>query len=387
MQTTLKHYTVREIVEGFQYNAFEGKGLFGLAGQLTIQPEYQRNYIYAEKGQDAACIHSLLKGYPLGLIYFNQTPDGKLEVLDGQQRITSIGRYVTGKFAIVDDHGNQNYFSGLSQDQQDTIMESQLLVYICNGTESEIKEWFQTINIAGIPLNDQEVLNAVYSGPFVTAAKEVFSNSQNANVQKWSVYVKGEVKRQAILQTALDWVSQGHIKDYMSLHRADSSITEMKAYFDTVIDWASTTFPLVDSTMRGLNWGQLYRTYHRTAYNPAYVADRTRALLADSDITKHSAIYEFILGGEKDVSLLNIRAFSANDRRTRYQEQTNAAKKAGTSNCPTCVTDTEYKHTDYLWDIKDMEGDHVVPWSKGGRTELSNLTMLCKHHNAMKSNH
>ena len=177
MKTHLTHYTVEQISDGFIYNELEGKGLFGLSSKLTIQPEYQRNYIYADGKRDVAVIDSLLKGYPLGLIYFNRTGDGRLEVLDGQQRITSFGRFVTGKFAIVDAHGMQQYFSGLSEDQQKKILEADILVYECEGTESEIKQWFRTINIVGVPLNDQELLNAIYSGPFVTSGKEEFSNT------------------------------------------------------------------------------------------------------------------------------------------------------------------------------------------------------------------
>ncbi|WP_390410655.1 HNH endonuclease family protein [Lacticaseibacillus jixiensis] len=387
METTLKQYTVREIVDGFQYNAYEGRGLFGLSGKLTIQPEYQRNYLYAEGGQEEACIQSILKGYPLGLIYFNKTLDGQLEVLDGQQRITSIGRYTTGKFAITDENNNQNLFSGLSEDQRETIMDYQLLVYICEGSESEIKKWFETINIAGIPLNDQEINNAIYSGPFVTAAKAVFSNSENASIQKWSTYIKGDVKRQAYLKVALDWVSKGHVETYMSAHRTDEKINELKTYFDTVIDWAGTVFPFTDGTMKGLDWGELYEKYHGNSYNPSEMAARAQELLADSDITKRSNIYEFMLDGEKNVSLLSIRVFSLNDRKTAYRKQTNDAKENGHSNCPTCVTDVEYKHTDHIWAFNEMEGDHKTAWSKGGRTELANLVMLCKHHNKMKSNY
>lgn len=195
MKTELKHYTVEEICKGFVYSALEAKGLFGLAGKLTIQPEYQRNYIYAEKGRDAGVIDSLLKGYPLGLIYFNRAGGGKLEVLDGEQRITSIGRFITGKFAIIA-NGMQQYFTGLPAEQQKMLYESDLLVYECEGTEAEIKEWFKTINIAGVPLNHQELLNAIYSGTFVTAGKAEFSNSHNANIQKWSAYVKGSANRQ-----------------------------------------------------------------------------------------------------------------------------------------------------------------------------------------------
>ena len=193
MKTTLRtEIIVADICDGFVYNQLEGKGLFGLGGRLTIQPEYQRNYIYADGGgkKEQAVIHSLLKGYPLGLIYFNTVAPDRFEVLDGQQRITSIGRYVTGKFAITD-NGNPQYFHSLPADQQARILESRLLIYECEGTESEIKQWFETINIAGVPLNDQELLNAIYSGPFVTLAKAEFSNSQNANIQKWSAYVRG----------------------------------------------------------------------------------------------------------------------------------------------------------------------------------------------------
>lgn len=224
MVTTLKtDLTIKDICEGFTYNEYEGKGLFGLAGKLTIQPEYQRNYIYADGKKDVAVIDSIIKGYPLGLIYFNKVGD-RLEVLDGQQRITSFGRFVTDKFAIKDSHGMEQYFSGLAEDLQKKIMETKLLIYVCEGTESEIKEWFKTINIAGVPLNEQELLNAIHSGEFVTKAKETFSNSQNANIQKWSAYISGNVNRQDFLHTALDWVSKGNVSEYMSKHRHDTKL-------------------------------------------------------------------------------------------------------------------------------------------------------------------
>jgi len=229
MKTTLRtDITVKAICDGFVYNELEGKGLFGLSGKLTIQPEYQRNYIYADGKRDVAVIESILKGYPLGLIYFNTVSADKFEVLDGQQRITSFGRFVTNKFAIKDENGMEQYFSGIAKDKQEIILNTKLLIYECEGTESEIKEWFRTINIAGVPLNNQELLNAVYSGPFVTLGKEEFSNTQNANIQKWSAYVSGSANRQEFLERALDWVSKGNIGDYMSKHRFDNNINELK---------------------------------------------------------------------------------------------------------------------------------------------------------------
>ncbi len=384
MQTTLKTYTVKQICEGFVYNELEGKGLFGLGGKLTIQPEYQRNYIYADGKKDVAVIDSLLKGYPLGLIYFNKTAKG-LEVLDGQQRITSFGRFVTDKFAICLRNGMEQYFSGLAQDQQQKILNSQLLVYECEGTESEIKEWFKTINIAGIPLNEQELLNAIHSGPFVTLAKETFSNSQNALVQKWATYVRGDVKRQDFLACALNWVSKGHTSDYMSRHRFDTDINELKTYFTTVIDWAGSVFTYPMTEMRGLDWGRLYENYHKQAYNPATVAQEVQTLYTDEFVTNKKGIFEYILGGKQAPQLLSVRVFDEHTKKTVYARQTGAAKEKGISNCPLCALEKTANCT-RIWNLKEMEADHVTAWSKGGKTELKNCQLLCQTHNRAKGN-
>ena len=386
MITTLKtDITVDQICEGFVYNEYEGKGLFGLAGKLTIQPEYQRNYIYAESKKDVAVIQSLIKGYPLGLIYFVKVAEDKYEVLDGQQRITSIGRFLTGKFAITDNNGIPRYFDGLADDIKRKIKETKLTIYICEGEESEIKEWFQTINIAGIPLNQQELANAIHSGPFVTKAKEEFSNSNNANIQKWSAYLSGVVNRQDYLRTALDWVSKGHIDEYMSLHRYDNNINELKIYFNSVIDWISSVFIDVESEMRGLEWGQLYEKYHKNSYNPIDVHNKVQTLLSDDFVGNSKGVFEYVLGGCVDTKLLNIRIFDDRTKQVVYKKQSNEASNKNISNCPLCALGNDANKT-RIWKLSEMDADHVSAWSKGGSTDISNCQMLCKTHNRAKGN-
>lgn len=386
MKTTLRtDITVKDICVGFVYNELEGKGLFGLSGKLTIQPEYQRNYIYADGKRDVAVIQSILKGYPLGLIYFNKIDANKLEVLDGQQRITSFGRYVTNKFAVKDDNGIEQYFSGIAADKQKLILETKILIYECEGTESEIKEWFKTINIVGVPLNDQELLNAVFSGPFVTKCKEEFSNTQNSNIQKWSAYISGSVNRQHFLERAYDWVSKGNIGDYMSQHRYDTSINEVKTYFNTVIDWVSNVFIDVESEMCGLEWGRLYEEYHKIAYNQKTISSEVKKLYADPYVKNRKGIFEYILGGSTDYKLLDIRVFDEATKKAVYAQQTQAAEAKGESNCPLCTLGHDSNRTK-IWKISDMDADHVSAWSNGGITDIKNCQMLCKTHNRAKGN-
>ncbi len=388
MKTILKtNITVKNICEGFVYNELEGKGLFGLSGKLTIQPEYQRNYIYASDGgkKEMAVIESVLKGYPIGLIYFNKVSDSSLEVLDGQQRITSLGRFVTEKFAIKDENDMPQNFSGMAKDKKAKILESSLLIYECEGTESEIKEWFKTINIAGVPLNNQELLNAVYSGPFVTLGKEEFSNSQNSNIQKWSAYVSGSANRQEFLECALDWVSKGNIGDYMSRHRFDKNINELKKYFNSVIDWVSSVFTEVESEMRGLEWGRLYEKYHAKAYNSAKISAEVQKLYADPYIKNRKGIFEYILGGVTDTKLLEVRIFDEATKKAVYTTQTATAEKKEKSNCPHCAIGHDANKSK-IWSFSEMDADHVAAWSKGGATSIKNCEMLCKTHNRAKGN-
>jgi len=388
MKTTLKiNITIKDVCDGFVYNELEGKGLFGLSGKLTIQPEYQRNYFYISDGgkREMAVIESILKGYPIGLIYFNKVFKDKLEVLDGQQRITSIGRFVTDKFAIKDESGMEQYFSGMAQDKKAKIMETNLLIYECEGTESEIKEWFRVINIAGVPLNDQELLNAVYSGPFVTLGREEFSNNQNANVQRWSAYIKGSVNRQDFWERALDWVSKNNTSDYMSSHRFDTNIDEVKAYFNSVINWISSVFIDVKNEMRGLEWGRLYEKYHNKSYNSKKISERVQKLYNDPYVTDKKGIFEYVLGGSIDKKLLNVRIFDEAIKQKVYNSQTAKARKEGKSNCPLCAIGHD-ANKNKIWSFSEMDADHVSAWSKGGKSDIENCQMLCKTHNRAKGN-
>ncbi len=386
MKTILKtNLTVKDITDGFVYNEYEGKGLFGWSGRLTIQPEYQRNYIYADGKKDVAVIDSILKGYPLGLLYFVKVGEDKYEVLDGQQRITSFGRFITNKFAIKDDNGMEQYFDGLDNEIQDKIYNTPLTIYICEGEEPEIKKWFEIINIAGVPLKNQELLNSIYSGKFVTLAREEFSNPQNAYIQKWSAYIRGDVNRQDFLETALRWVSKDNIDNYMSKHRTDENINELKSYFNSVIDWISSVFVDVKPEMRGLDWGRLYETYHKNSYNPTDVSNKLSELYSDPFVKDTKGIFEYILGGCKDTKLLNIRLFDENVTRVKYEMQTKNAKEKEISNCPLCAIGDNNNKT-RIWEFKEMDADHVTAWSKGGATDIDNCEMLCQTHNRAKGN-
>lgn len=386
METELKVYTVKELCEGFSYSETDGKGLYGLAGKLTIQPEYQRNYLYSENKseKEVAVIDSVLKKYPLGLLYFNKLPDGRLEVLDGQQRITSLGRYLIGKFSVMK-NGDPYKFKTLNEDERQLIENTKLLVYICEGTETEIKEWFEIINIGGIVLNDQEKLNAIYSGPFVSAARKEFSNKEDARIQKWSCYISGSANRQEYLQEALRWVSHGNIKNYMQEHRRDTNINELKLYFNDVISWIERTFDNVYPKMKGLNWGELYEKYHNNPYDHVEVSKKVKELYNDPCVKDNKNVFEYVLDGCKDTKLLNVRVFDENTKNRVYNRQTDEAKEKHVSNCPLCAIGHD-ANKEKIWTQKEMDADHVLAWSKGGATDESNCQMLCKTHNRAKGN-
>lgn len=388
MKTRLEtNLTIEDICKGFAFDKNEGKGLFGMDGRLVIQPEYQRNYIYDKDGKDVDVIVSVLKGYPLGLIYFVQNPNGMLEVLDGQQRITSLGRFVntTYPFAVEDSAGNPRYFDSLSKEEKEKILKTSLTIYICEGTSQEIQEWFEKINIQGVPLTKQELRNAAYYGSFVTLARKVYSNNSNSNMNKWLTYLKADPKRQEVLEIALDWISNGDIEGYMSQHRNDTNIDELTNHFDSVMNWIGSVFDYTDKEVKGLPWGEYYRKYHTNAYSKTVVNDRVNQLMSDPFVHNKRGIFEYILGGETDTKLLSIRVFDDATSRSVYQKQTNEAKVNDTSNCPLCAIGHSV-NAKKIWEFKQMDADHVNAWSKGGSTDISNCQMLCKTHNQAKGN-
>lgn len=387
MKTTPKFYTVKQLCEGFIWSQEEHKGLNGLGGKLIIQPEYQRNYLYANNDSklEIAVIESLRNGYPLGVLYFNQIAGGMMEVLDGQQRITSLGRFLADKFSIMLD-GRPYKFSKLPKEIREEIENKELMAYICTeGTEYEVMKWFTIINMGGIEINEQEERNASYYGPFVTKAKQVFSNKKNAKVAMWQRYVKGAVDRQKILERALDWVSHGAIDNYMQEHRYDDSIEELKDHFETVIDWVKGTFDDVNSDMCGLKWGELYDKYHNQSYKHSELNAKVRELRSDDRINAHQNVYEYVLGGCEDDTLLNIRVFDKTQKTILYNRQTEEAKIKHISNCPDCVLEGK-ANKEKIWNFKEMEADHIKAWCKGGPTDLENGQMLCIRHNKLKGN-
>lgn len=374
MDFTSTTITIKELTDGFQYDINEERGLFGMNGKLVIQPPYQRNYIYGGNGKDVAVVKSALNNFPLGLLYFVDNGD-KLEVLDGQQRITSLGRFVTGLLAV-----NNFVFDTLNEDERDKFLAHTVDAKTCKGTEKEVKDWFEAINTAGEPLNAQEILNAVYSGPFVSAARTVLSNSRDGKISKRQNLMQGNVRRQDHLAQALRWVDEEGAAHYMGIHRGDLNADSLIAHCDTVCNWALQLFGQYTQPLP--NWGELYRAHSKEGYDPRYLQERFQLLLEDERVENNKGIFEYLLHNEKEPKFLRIRCFTPQQRQTMYAKQTNTARAAGTSNCPDCTAQGKATIHDY----KGMDGDHVTAWSNGGETDYDNGQMLCKYHNQLKGN-
>jgi len=356
MKIELKEITVRELTNGYQDN--NDNGVVGFGGKLDVRPPYQREFVYDEKERNAV-INTLQKNFPLNVMYWAVREDGNFEVIDGQQRTISICQYVDGVFSI-----DGLAFHNLLTDKQDQILNYTLMVYFCSGTPSEKLDWFETINIAGKVLTPQELRNAVYSGSWVSDAKRYFS--KNSRPKIGDEYLTGSANRQEYLETAIDWISKGSIKEYMSKNQHETNANELWLYFQAVISWIKATFPKYRKEMKGIKWGFLYNDYKDQKFDPKKLEDEITTLMLDEDVENKKGIYIYVLTRKE--RFLNIRAFSDKQKREAYERQKGI--------CPVCTE--EYQ-------IEEMEGDHISPWHLGGKTTADNCQMLCKDDNRRKS--
>lgn len=363
MKIEMHKVQVRDLCEDF-VDAGE-EGVRGYSGKLNIRPKYQREFVYDAKKRNAV-IETVSKGFPLNTMYWAVAGDD-FELMDGQQRTISICQFVNNDFSLEID-GTTKYFHSLTADRQKAILDYELSIYVCEGSDSEKLDWFKIINIAGSPLTDQELRNAVYTGPWLTDAKTWFSKTGAPAAQIGDKLVNGTPIRQELLERALEWISGGkeHIEKYMSAHQHDADAKELWDYFESVIDWVNATFPHYRKEMKGLPWGPLYNAHRYDKLDPVALEERISELMQDREITKLSGIYEYLLTGSERT--LNLRSFDDRDKRGAYEKQKGI--------CPVCT-----KHYKY----EDMEGDHIEPWHKGGKTVAENCQMLCKRDNRLKS--
>ena len=359
MNIELKEITIQELSNDFQDNA--ENGVVGFGGKLDIRPPYQREFIYKDKQRDAV-INTITKNFPLNVMYWAVREDGTFEVIDGQQRTISICQYVDGDFAY-----QNRYFHNLKADEKEQILSYKLMVYVWSGSESEKLEWFKTINIAGEKLTEQELRNAVYTGSWVSDAKRYFSKSGCVAYNIGSDYLNGSPIRQEFLETAIDWISEGKIENYMATHQHDPNATALWLYFQSVITWVNATFTVKRKKfMKGIQWGLFYNKYKDVVFDTKAIEEETARLIADDEVEKKSGIYAYIL--TKDERYLGIRTFSDSVKQKVYENQKGI--------CPICKNH---------FDISEMEGDHITPWVEGGKTIEENCQMLCKDDNRRKS--
>lgn len=357
MKIELKQIPVRDLANGYE-DKQEG-GVVGYDGTLDIRPPYQREFIYKDKQRDAV-IDTLTQDFPLNVMYWAVREDGTFEVIDGQQRTISICQYVDSEFAFRD-----RYFHNLQTDEQEQILNYELSIYQCTGTDSEKLDWFKTINIAGEKLMDQELRNAVYAGSWVSAAKPYFSKNGCPAFAIGSDYVKGTPIRQDYLETVIKWINGGDIEAYMAIHQHDPNANDLWLYFQAVIAWAKATFPNHRKEMKGVPWGDLYNVFKDAPLDSAKLEKQVAIYMADEDVTRKPGIYSYVLDGQE--RHLHIRQFSPNMRREAYERQ------AGI--CPVCENHHE---------LDEMEADHITPWHEGGKTEAANCQMLCREDNRRK---
>jgi len=363
MKIELHEIPVRDVFDGYEDNA--ESGVVGFGGRLDIRPAFQREFIYKDKQRDEV-INTVRKDFPLNVMYWVINAAGDYELMDGQQRTISICQYLNGDFSV-----EYQYFHNLTAEEQQQILDYKLMVYICEGTDKEKLDWFKVINIAGEKLTDQELRNAIYTGPWLADAKKYFSKTACPAYQIASDYINGSPIRQDYLQTVLKWISVRdgvEIEEYMAKHQQDADAHELWLYFKSVIDWVTAIFPNYRREMKGLDWGRLYNKYKDTNYVPAQMEQRIVELYTDDDVTSHKGVYEYLLSGETEERLLSIRAFDNRMKRFAYESQGHKCAKCG-----------------QIFELKDMHADHITPWSRGGKTIRENCQMLCADCNRRKS--
>lgn len=361
MEISLKKIKIRDVVNGYVNN--DEEGVVGLNGNLNIRPKYQREFVYKDKQRDEV-INTINNNFPLNVMYWAKSGENQYEVLDGQQRTISFCEYVKGNFSI-----NYQYFFNLTKDAQEKILNYELMIYICEGTDKEKLEWFKIINIAGEKLTDQELRNAIYTGTWLTNAKKYFSKTGCPAYQIGEKYLNGVAIRQDYLQSVLYWISSLEdtaIEEYMAKHQHDEDANVLWQYFQEALAWVQRIFPNYRKEMKGLEWGILYNKYKNKSFNSDKFENEIKKLMQDDDVTSKKGIYEYLLSN--DEKYLNIRAFSDSMKRSAYEKQNGI--------CPICKNHFE---------ITEMEGDHITPWHEGGRTDIDNLQMLCKDCNRRKS--
>lgn len=370
MEIIPKQIKVKDVFNGYADNGDDG--VFAYGGKLAIRPPYQREFVY-DDNQAEAVIQTVLKGFPLNVMYWVKTGTDTYEVLDGQQRTLSVMQYLSHKFSISIDN-KKYYWDALPDDKYNAIMDYDFMIYICEGEESEKLEWFKVVNIAGEKLSDQELRNSVYTGTWLSDAKRYFSKRNCAAKRLSDRYITGDPNRQELLEKALKGICELHgikeITEYMAQHKSDADADELWQYFQDVFNWVGKIFPKYYADMKGLDWCHLYNKYHTIPYNSAVMNSEVKRLHEDEEVQKTKGIYEFLLCRETDPyagRLLNLRAFDKRDKIAAYSKQNGV--------CPICK-----KH----FEFDEMEGDHIIPWSKGGQTVPDNCQMLCKSCNSKK---
>ncbi len=365
MKITLENHTVKELVQGYLDSAENGVTAFN--GKLNVRPPFQREFVYGDS-QRKAVINTILKGFPLNIMYWSVNSDGNYELLDGQQRTISICQYVTGDFHITSDVGDR-FFGNLTETEKEKILNYELSIYVCDGSDKEKLDWFKIINIAGEELTPQELRNAVYTGSWLADAKRYFSKTGCVAYKVSNNYVNAKLNRQELLEKALEWIADRDnttVELYMAKHQHDTNATELWLYFDHVFSWVKTIFPNYRKEMKSVEWGILYNSYGNNSYDPFKFEDEVKRLMQDDDVQKKSGIYEYLLSN--DERKLSIRAFTDTQKRKMYEQQN--------GKCPYCKQKFEFEQ---------MEGDHIKPWIEGGATVIENLQMLCKPCNRKKS--